>query len=186
MYPTASINKAEALREALLTNRENTLERIYAKAYPMVVHYIKTHGGNAEDAKDVLQEAMILLYEKLMLDNLMLTSSITTYVMAICKNLWRTEYRKRSRLASLTGTEMEQPSDGDDRQQAKQLTQYMEALGQKCKDILVDFYYHNLRMEQISLKYQYRTIHSATVQKFKCLERLRKAVSSFSYNQFLN
>ncbi len=189
MYPTVSINKAEQLREALLTSREKTLEQIYAKTYPMVVHYIKQHGGNAEDAKDALQEAIILVYEKVMVDQLSLTSSVSTYLMAICKNLWRTEYRKRSKFNSLDDYEIDQPTNemlADSPQQTKQLMQYMEALGQKCKDILVDFYYHNLRMEQISLKHQYRTIHSATVQKFKCLERLRKAVSSFSYNQFLN
>lgn len=189
MYPTVSLDKAELLREALHTNRGKTLEQIYAKTYPMVLHYVKKHGGNSEDAKDLLQEAIILFYEKLIHGKLTLTSSFSTYLMAICKNLWRSEYRKRNRLSALPGGEADQLIDDaktDPLEQTLQITPYMEALGQKCKDILVDFYYHNLKMDQISLKHQYRNIHTATVQKFKCLERLRKSVSSFSFNQFLN
>lgn len=187
MYPTLSINKAEHLREALLTNRENTLERIYAKTYPMVLHYVKKHGGNSEDAKDLLQEAIILLYEKLMHGNLRLTASVSTYVMGICKNLWRSEYRKRSKFTTLADDTSQQLADENTADVADvDLMQYMEALGQKCKDFLVDFYYHNLRIEQIASKHLYRNVHTASVQKFKCLERLRKSLASFSYHHFLN
>jgi RNA polymerase sigma factor (sigma-70 family) len=189
MYPIVSINKAQHLREAMITDREKTLERIYAKTFPMVLHYVKTHGGTSDDAKDLLQEAIILFYEKLMQGNLQLTASASTYIMAVCKNLWRSEYRKRSKYSGLPDTANEQLAEEttkDDVQSALNLSSYMEALGQKCKDILVDFYYHNLGMEKIATKHLYRNIHTATVQKFKCLERLRKTVSSFSFNQFLN
>jgi RNA polymerase sigma factor (sigma-70 family) len=189
MYPTVSINKAEQLREALLEDREKTLERIYARTYPMVLHYVKKHGGTSDDAKDLLQEAMILFYEKLLQGNLTLTSSISTYLMAICKNLWRSLYRKRSKFSGFPDEVSQQLADdsaGDYTRAELNIVQYMESLGQKCKDILVDFYYHNLRMDQIADRYLYRNVHTATVQKFKCLERLRKSVSSFSFNQFLN
>jgi DNA-directed RNA polymerase specialized sigma24 family protein len=108
--------------------------------------------------------------------------------MSICKNLWRSEHRRRSKFTGFSEESTGQLTDEPARdlsQQNHSIAHYMEALGQKCKDILIDFYYHNLRMDQIAAKHLYRNIHTATVQKFKCLERLRKSVSSFSINQFL-
>jgi hypothetical protein len=48
----------------------------------------------------------------------------------------------------------------------------------------VQFYYFGQQLEQIAADHGYRTIRSATVQKFKCLERLRKAVSHLSVGHF--
>ena len=41
---------ATDLRHNLTFNREQTLEKLYARAYPMVLHYIKQHQGTADDA----------------------------------------------------------------------------------------------------------------------------------------
>ncbi len=62
--------------------------------------------------------------------------------------------------------------------------EYVERLGEKCKEILVSFYYKGHKMDRIAADYGYRNLHTATVQKFKCLERLRKTLSSFSIDQF--
>jgi hypothetical protein len=64
------------------------------------------------------------------------------------------------------------------------LLDYVNRLGEKCRDILVQFYYFGQRLEKIAAEHGYRTIRSATVQKFKCLERLRKAVSHLSVGHF--
>ena len=173
------------MKTALLTDRERTLERIYAKAYPLVRHYVREHGGTDDDAKDIFQEALITFYEKAVFDQLTLTSSVSTYLMGISKNLWRQELAKRSRQASLSETEevVEEP-DVDTDQPTVALMAFVEQLGETCKSILVSFYYFGQRLEQIATQHGYRSVRSATVQKFKCLERLRKAVSHLSIEQF--
>ena len=52
---------------------------------------------------------------------------------------------------------------------------YVERLGAKCKRVLLSFYYFQ-PLTQIAEANGYRSVRSATVQKFKCLERLRNSV----------
>ncbi len=171
-------------RQALLTNRDKTLERVYAKVYPMALHYVKEHGGTADDAKDIFQEALIVFYEKAIHDQLTLTASVSTYLIAICKNLWRQELDKRTRKTSLTADQMNSSEVVPEAETTLQLMDFVAQLGGKCKDILVSFYYFGQRLEQIATRHGYQNIRTATVQKFKCLERLRKAVSHLSMERF--
>lgn len=178
---------ASGLREALLTDREKMLEKLYGKAYPMVLHYVRQHQGSADDAKDLLQEAIILFYEKLMHEELILTSSATTYIMAICKNYWRHELEKRNRYQNLPADideQLKQDEDAAQEQENQKLANYVEKLGEKCSSLLVSFYYLGHRMEQITAQLQYKNVRSATVQKFKCLERLRKSLKGFASHDF--
>ncbi|MFC5407763.1 RNA polymerase sigma factor [Larkinella bovis] len=176
-----------AMQEALMTDREQTLERIYARTYPMVRHYIREHGGTEEDAKDMFHEAMILFYEKTVHDQLTLTSSASTYLMGICKNLWRQQLDKPTGRVALTDAQAEirwEEPDMGDRQPSLTLMTFVDQLGQTCKSILVSFYYFGQRLEQIAAWHGYQNIRTATVQKYKCLERLRKAVSHLSIENF--
>jgi RNA polymerase sigma factor (sigma-70 family) len=174
-------------RLALLANREKTLEYLYARTYPVVLHYVKERQGREEDAQDLLQDAIILFFEKVVHDRLVLTAAPTTYLVAICKNRWRQEREKRSRQVPLAdghpGGTTETP-EPDTHEATAHLLDYVNQLGEKCRDILVQFYYFGQQLEQIAADHGYRTIRSATVQKFKCLERLRKAVSHLSVGHF--
>ena len=62
-------------RLALLANREKTLEYLYARTYPVVLHYVKERQGREEDAQDLLQDAIILFFEKVVHDRLVLTAA---------------------------------------------------------------------------------------------------------------
>jgi RNA polymerase sigma factor (sigma-70 family) len=187
MYSTVSMVATDEWRYQLLADREKTLERIYARTYPMVLHYIKQHSGTEEDAKDILQDAIILFYEKVMDDELTLTASVSTYLVGICKNLWKRELEKRNRQSSFTPETIAHLSEDAaeiESDQSLSLIAYVERLGEKCKEILVSFYYKSHKMDKIAADHGYRNLHTATVQKFKCLERLRKSLSTFSIEQF--
>ena len=171
----------------LLTNRERTLEQIYATVYPMMRHYIRQHGGTDDDAKDITQEALITYYEKTIHGQLSLTSSVSTYLMGIGKNLWRQELERRSRRTSLTdavGNALPDDSEPETDLPAASLMTYVEQLGESCRSLLVSFYYFGQRLEQIARQHGYRSVRSATVQKHKCLERLRRSVSGLSIRHF--
>ncbi|MDQ3291506.1 MAG: sigma-70 family RNA polymerase sigma factor [Bacteroidota bacterium] len=173
-------------RQSLETNREKTLTKIYARAYPMVLHYVKQNGGTPEDAQDLLQEAIITFYEKIMQDELTLTASVTTYLMAICKNQWRRELEKRRRQENLAPekTGIAEEINTEPESPKLELSSFVEQLGDKCRDILLGFYYFGQSISVIAQQHQYRTVHSASVQKFKCLERLRKSLAAFTIHHF--
>lgn len=187
MQTLTSPVKATDWRQAFINNREKTLTQLYTQTYPMVLHYVKQHNGTPEDAQDLLQDAIILFYEKAVQNKLTLTAAVSTYLMSICKNKWRQELEKRRRqqhqLMEDAVPRWEEPAT-EPANSAPNLLQMVAALGSKCQEILISFYYLGQAMPQIAAQHHYRNVHTATVQKFKCLERLRKSLTAFTINDF--
>lgn len=169
--------------EALRNGRERTLTQLYKQTFPMVLHYVKRNSGTEQDAKDLFQDALIIFYEKAVSGRLTLTASASTYLVSICRKRWLRELHQRSHWESTEGQEPDQaqpPADFELEypESEPSLLEYVEQLGSTCQSILLSFYYFGQTMEQIAEQHQYRNIRTATVQKFKCLERLRKSVST--------
>lgn len=168
-----------SLRLALLTSREPTLTRIYQRTFPLVRRYVQQHGGTTADAKDMFQDALVVFYEKAVRESFVLSSSVSTYLLGIVRNLWRRELSRRSQLP-LTGLTDEhtqsEPETEPESGATLAILDYVEQLGERCKSILLAFYYFQQPLAQIAGSLNYGSIRSATVQKFKCLERLRKSV----------
>ncbi|TGE21353.1 sigma-70 family RNA polymerase sigma factor [Hymenobacter aquaticus] len=169
-----------SLRQALLTDREPTLTRLYQRAFPLVRRYVQQHGGAAPDAKDVFQDALVIFYEKATTPDFVLSSSVSTYLLGISRNLWRRELSRRGRLPLTEFTDEHAAHLAEPEAPAEPPTlpvlDYVEQLGERCKSILLAFYYFQQPLEQIADAHHYQSVRSATVQKFKCLERLRKSV----------
>lgn len=76
--------------------------------------------------------------------------------------------------------ETETPSSG-------KVLRYLETAGQKCMDMLKAFYYDKLSVKDIATLFGYSGERSATVQKYKCLEKVRDTVKqkALTYEDFL-
>ena len=55
---------------------------------PVIRYYISKNNGNTEDAKDIFQDALYIIIEKIYANDLVLHGTLSTYLFAICKNLW--------------------------------------------------------------------------------------------------
>ena len=168
------------LRQALLTDREQALTQLYRRAFPVVRRHVRRHGGSAHDAEDVFQDALVILYEQAVNGTLTLTASASTYLAGIARNLWHHELRRRARLPhEALPDDLEPPAAAEPaatEEVAFAVLDYVERLGAKCKNVLLSFYYFQQPLTQIAEAHGYRSVRSATVQKFKCLERLRNSV----------
>jgi DNA-directed RNA polymerase specialized sigma24 family protein len=176
--PTATAS----LRDELLTDRTGTLTRLYQRTFPMARRHVLERGGTTQDAKDVFQYALVVFYEKTVSGRLVLTCSPSTYLVGVCRHLWQQEQSRRSRLplSELDEAHAQLPDSGEtaaaEPAPVLAVLDYVAKLGEKCQRILLSFYYFQQPLEQIAAENNYGTVRSATVQKFKCLERLRKAV----------
>ena len=52
------------LLEGLAKNDRNAIETIYKEYFKMVQSLVLNNNGNGDDAKDIFQEGMVVLYEK--------------------------------------------------------------------------------------------------------------------------
>ena len=73
-----------------IRSRDNTvLQFIYKEFYPTVHHFILSNNGNGDDAKDIFQESIIVIYRKLKeQDHFFLNSSFKTFIYSIARHLW--------------------------------------------------------------------------------------------------
>ncbi len=124
-----------------------------------------------------------------MAGNLQLTHTEQAYLLGIAKHLWyNMQQRLRKQMSDdvlnltiIAQEETLQPS-------AKRLLRYLEAAGQKCMDILQAFYYDKQNMREIAERFGFSGERSATVQKHKCLEKVRNNVKekALAYEDFCN
>jgi RNA polymerase sigma factor (sigma-70 family) len=165
---------------------KTAFEKIYAH-FPSIKKLIITHGGTEEEAKDIFQESVIIFYEKATQSDFVLSSSIATFLYAICDRLWLKKLRdvkaKETTLGALSPSkklsfEIDEQNDFDldNEQNIKILDQLLDNLGNPCKTLLTNYYYLKMSMKEIAQNMEYSSENIAKNQKYKCLERAKKMV----------
>ena len=160
--------------------REAFFIALYKKAFPLVARYVARMGGSIEAAQDVFQDALVIYYEKVAARQGSTPVNEKAYLLGIAKNLWLQQYKADSKNEPLNGfdTELvadEQPATG-------KLLHYLETAGKKCMELLKAYYYDGLAVTHIASVFGYSGMRSATVAKYKCLEKVRETVKQNSLN----
>ena len=76
------------LLRGLALNDRKAIETIYRENYNVVQALILKNNGNIDDAKDIFQEAMIVLYERVQSEAFELNCQIKTYLYSVSRRLW--------------------------------------------------------------------------------------------------
>ena len=63
----------------------------------MVLQFILNNNGNEDDAKDVYQEGIIVLYNKIKGGDFELSSKLKTYIYSVCRRIWLKKLSQQSR-----------------------------------------------------------------------------------------
>ena len=158
-----------------------TLNQLYKSFFPMILQLVLNNNGNEDDAKDIFQESIIILYDKVKAGKFELSSKLKTFIYSVCRRLWLKKLNHKSRnTLNIRDFEDFIPIEEDLEQHEKkdQLFQNMEEslsqLGQPCRTIIEDYYIQNRSMQEISDKFGYTNADNAKTQKYKCLQRLKK------------
>ncbi|HZH71519.1 MAG TPA: sigma-70 family RNA polymerase sigma factor [Mariniphaga sp.] len=86
----------EQILKGILRHDNLILQYIYKQFYYKVNMFIKKNSGTEDDANDVFQEAIIVIYRKLKESDLMFeTSSFQGYLFSVCRFLWLKQLESR-------------------------------------------------------------------------------------------
>ncbi|HKG05431.1 MAG TPA: sigma-70 family RNA polymerase sigma factor [Pedobacter sp.] len=171
-------------------DREEMFLNLYLESFPGVVRYISRMGGTFEEARDVFQDALVVYYEKVQLQGKVLTSGREAYLFGIARYLWNKKYHKNRLFEQLPG-DYEKVTDAADSSSQEisshRLLQLLSDAGEKCMQLLSAFYYEKMDMDALAKRFGFSGPRSATVQKFKCLEKVKKTVKekSLKYEDIL-
>jgi RNA polymerase sigma factor (sigma-70 family) len=178
--------------QGIRTGNQEIFNELYEKEFPSLVKFILQNKGSIDDAKDVFQDALVIIIEKAQLGTLNFNFQLGNYIFGICRILWKHKFRldKRRVLLNLELLE-EELSLGPDlyvtiAEKEKIPSNYQKfqqaygQLGDQCKKLLELFYYERLSWHQIAKSIGYSDAASARNQKYKCLEMIRRKVNSHS------
>jgi RNA polymerase sigma factor (sigma-70 family) len=178
----------QALLNGLAKNDAKAIEVIYKSNFNMVQTFILNNNGTYDDARDIFQEAMIVLYENAKTTSFVLTCQIKTYIYSICRRLWLKRLQHLSRYTSFVDSlEETVPVEEDLEYQEKRNADFaimeraLGSLGEPCKSLLEAYYLQKKDMTDIANSFGYTNADNAKNQKYKCLIRLKKLFFS-QYN----
>jgi RNA polymerase sigma factor (sigma-70 family) len=174
-------NNEKALLEGLALSDKKAIETIYRENYNMIQSLVINNNGTTDDAKDVFQEAMIVLYEKARSGTFELNCQIKTYVYSVSRRLWLKRLQQLNRY-SPPGESLEQTvpveEEIEDHEKRNAEFEMMEkaigSLGEPCKSLLEAYYILKQNMQVIAASFGYTNADNAKNQKYKCLMRLKK------------
>jgi DNA-directed RNA polymerase specialized sigma24 family protein len=169
--------------------REQCFMLLYKKAFPAVAKYVSKMGGSFDEAKDIFQDALVIYYEKAVSSSIVLQTNEQAYLLGIAKHLWVKRFRENMQHIALDAGLNNYDFVEDENMQPSpvKLLHYLETAGQKCMEILKAFYYDNLPVNKIASLFGYSGVRSATVQKYKCMEKVRETIKeqSLAYENFI-
>lgn len=185
------MSKADIFREpvtdhkviaGMLAGDRRAFEQLYSHYFPPIRTMIIRNSGTEDEAKDVFQDAVCVLYDKVSsTEGFFLTSQLNTYLYAICRRLWLKELKSNSRLTGEmeyveqeASLELDLALHQEKEEQFERMQVALEKIGEPCRGILTDFYLKNLSMQEISEKFEYTNADNAKNQKYKCLQRLKR------------
>lgn len=174
------------LLQALRQGDEQAYYHLYKVHYPMVLHFVVNNNGSEEEAQDLYQEALSVVYEKITEDQLEINCALKTYIYAICKNKWlKYLTRQKRRLFQVEDFErvpqtLKKEIAKDRRERMMEiLEKSLDELGQPCKTILEMFYFKFASMDAISQALGYTNAANAKNQKYKCLKRMKTIFNAY-------
>ncbi|MEM9822179.1 MAG: sigma-70 family RNA polymerase sigma factor [Bacteroidota bacterium] len=79
---------------------DQAFRTLYANTFPQVLAYVNRNSGSYEDAKEVLQDAMSIVCEKVLDRDFVLNvgTNMETYIYAVARNKWKQRLHKNKKL----------------------------------------------------------------------------------------
>lgn len=169
------------LLQGLAKSDKSSVEAIYRENYSIIQSFILNNNGTVDDARDVFQEAMVVLYEKSRDAHFSLNCQIRTYVYSVCRRLWLKRLQQLSKYSTqVESLEEMVPVEEDLEEHEKKnadfllMEQAMGKIGEPCKSLLEAYYIQKKSMLDIAAEFGYTNADNAKTQKYKCLVRLKK------------
>src|SRR5688500_167514 len=182
-----TITDAELIRKLSQPEQDSgAVLYLYQAYFGPCMHFITTNSGSQEDAEDIFQDVVVAFLYLVRQNKFRGDSSIKTFLYALNKNLWLNELKRRGR-AVRREERYEQLSDRGllkadvmvERKEAHhRLMEIIEELGDKCRQILLLFYYENHSMKEIVHSTDYENEQVVRNKKYKCLKKLEEKIAA--------
>jgi RNA polymerase sigma factor (sigma-70 family) len=162
-----------------------SLAVLYKASRRPVVSYVMKNSGTSDDGDDVLQEAVVVLWEKVRSGNFQYESKLSTFIMGTAKNIWLRRLARRRKevpegrsvedARSLDPSPLEELIESD---RARLVRDSLEKLGDPCKKLLLLFYWEECSLEEIAAQMGFANAETVKSKKYQCKKALERILIS--------
>lgn len=174
----------ESLILGLQEKNNKVLKYILDLCSKPVKHYVIRNNGTLDDANDIIQELIIVLFRKVQEPGFILTSSLTTFVYSIAKLMWLKELENR-RLKPIYAESYDTIDEHSNilytiekNDRLRLYRSKFDELGEDCKKVL-RLFYQGTPMSEITRFMGYGSDDYTKKKKYTCknalLEKIRNS-----------
>jgi RNA polymerase sigma factor (sigma-70 family) len=86
---------SEKILKGIFENDSTVIQYVYDRYFNTIKSFVHRYGGADEDAWDIFQDGIVVIYEQIKNENLIVKNSFLTYFYTICKYQWLNVIRER-------------------------------------------------------------------------------------------
>jgi RNA polymerase sigma factor (sigma-70 family) len=162
------------------------LQYLYDVSLKKVRQYILKNNGSKEDANDIFQDAVIVLFNQIRLNKFNENHSIDAFIYSVARNLWIDKVRRDKKFTSFDSNNdyLNRSSDTDhleyliQKEKSSAMQQVFKLLDEKCQKILHFVIYEKRTMKEIKELMGYSSDDVAKTNHYRCKQYLSKLVKS--------
>jgi RNA polymerase sigma factor (sigma-70 family) len=168
----------------LKSRNEKILKAYYRFFYSGIRHFVLKNSGSEEDARDLFQDVMLVLFQKVRGDSFLLTCSLSTYLFSVSRLLWFKELSKRKHI-SATSFILEDYADVDkDIHETAELNDRLEIyrrnfenLSPACQKVL-RYFIEGMSIADITQIMGYKSEQHTKNRRYRCKLALIRQIKS--------
>lgn len=165
--------------EGIARKDNQTFLYLYEKYQSSILRMVQKNNGSPDEARDIFQEGILALWTNIATGKFEVQQEarVSTYLYAMCRNLWISKLRKKKPVFSMDNNPQLQFADEvhdmeEQYDQVKMLEEQFKKLGESCQQLLKLFYYKKASLSEIAIQMDI-TEKTAKNNKYRCMQNLR-------------
>ncbi|HZH55022.1 MAG TPA: RNA polymerase sigma factor [Sphingobacteriaceae bacterium] len=183
------MDRENNLIEQIRAGDKKEIEHIYNQHREEFLAYADRFSIQTDEAVDIYQDSIIVLYENIMSQKLTsLTSSLKTYLFAIGKYKMLNSMKVKQPTEDITAYEylLHEETDHEFLSKEENIEKMQTAyrkLGAKCREVLRLYYYENQSLQEIMQKLDYASKDVVKSQKSRCVKQIREILMNTRWTE---
>lgn len=187
---------ADNIIQGLKDKDTKVLDFIYENFFYQIKVFITRNHGSEEDAKDIYQDALLVIYQKTKKNNLTLSCSFNTYLYSVCRLLWLKQLeqkRAEKTISEDTGLFVELDESVvklfETNEKYKLYQDHFNKLSFSCQKIM-ELFLAGIPLKEIANILGFKSEQYAKKRKHQCKEKLVSSIKADpkfdSYSKHVN
>lgn len=158
-------------------DNRKVLNTFYSELLPSIVKFVKSKGGNLQEAEDCFQDAVVSLISKVRRNDFDDQLNVRNYVFVAARNRWFSMVSrvkmKEEELGDNDGQSFGYEYMLDDEKQAV-ISKVLSLLGEQCNKLLTLYVYENKKMSEIKDLLGMKSMEVVKSTKYRCKKKMQE------------